>query len=84
MGWLLLLAVTFLGWQVLLLIGKLWGTNGVLLVVMLGFAALTVLIYGSLASIAFTLKLSLAGSTLTVLMVGQLVYVAWSTYDGLR
>jgi hypothetical protein len=84
MGWLLLLAVAFLGWQVLLLIGKLWGTNGVFLVLMLGFAALVIVIYGGLASIAFALKLPLAGWALMVLMIGQLLYLAWSTFDGLR
>ncbi len=83
MGWLLLLAVAFLGWHVLLLIGKLWETNGIFLVVMLGFGFLAVVIYGSLASIAFALKLPLAGWALTSLMIGQLGYLAWSTYDGL-
>ena len=78
------LAVLFVGWHLLLLIGKVWGTQGIMVAVMLGLAALTLVIYGSLASIAFALKLPLAGWALTLLMIGQLAYLGWSTYEGLR
>lgn len=64
----------------LIQVGKLWGTEGVFLVMMLGFAFLAVLIYGSLASIAFTLKLPSVGCLLTLLMIGQLIHIGWSTY----
>lgn len=78
------LALLFLGWNLLVLIGKVWGTDGVMVALLLGLATVVTLLYGSVASIAFSLRLPLVGWALTLLMIGQLVYLGWSTYQGLR
>ena len=80
----LLLAVGYLGLQCLALIGRLFGSRGVFLAVMLGFTAAVVLLYGTLASVAFSLGLTWIGWLLTLLMIGQLIYLCWNVYQGLR
>lgn len=79
-----LLGLLFVAGNSLVLIGRLWGTDGIFLAMMLGLAALAVLLYGSLASIAFTLKLPLVGWLLTTLLVGQLIHIGWQIYQALR
>jgi hypothetical protein len=78
------LAVLFVLWNGVILIGRLFGTEGVMVAVMLGLAALSVILFGGLASIAFSLGLPLAGWLFTLLMIGQLIQIGWNTYQGLR
>jgi len=78
-----LLAVLFVAWHLVMLIGTVWGTDGVTVAVMLCLAALSVVLFGGMASIAFSLRLPLFGWLFTLLMISQLVQIAWNTYQGL-
>lgn len=77
------LAVLFLGWHLLLLIGKVWGTDGVMVAMLLGLAVLSVMLFGGLASIAFSLTLPLAGWGFVAVLTMLLGYLVWTTWDGL-
>jgi hypothetical protein len=78
------LAVLVAGWHLLLLVGRLWGTDGVMVILMLVLAALVLVVFGGCACLAFALKLPLFGWLFTILMIGQLVHIGWNTYQGLR
>lgn len=79
-----LLGLLFVAGMVLVLIGRLWGNEGIFLSVMLGLAALDILLFGGAASIAFSLRLPLAGWLLTLVMIVQLVHIGWQTLRGLQ
>jgi len=79
-----LLAVLFVGWHLLMLIGKVWGTDGVMVAVLLGLAVLTTLLFGGAASVLFSLGLRTMAWSLLVAMILLLAYFGWSIYAGLR
>jgi hypothetical protein len=79
----LVLVMLLACWSAVIFVGRLWGTAGVLVLVTLVLLAISVLVFGGVASLAFSMGLPAVGTVSLAVMIGLIAYLIWNAYVGL-